>query len=267
MNELTKNMDLFASKLAKQMKNEEPLVYIASSFFDDKSIEWVTAKEEEFDAMQIPYFSPRQYTVNFNEVDTELRSERIKSIFKTNVRKLKQCKHIAINLTPSNGKLDIGTLWELGYFIGHQGHIDFDDDEYNTLLCSPELRDIITGIIANLSSIKINTELDRVLITKVPLIDKIVDTIETVNINATVMNLGTLIAKDNIEVGKKPMFLVDDYPIQSFILMGFLYARGVNYHTTSFKGYGSNVMIAASSKGHIQLPGFYDETTKSNKID
>lgn len=266
MSELTNNMDVFAGKLAKHLKNEEPLVYIASPFFDDKSKEWVSEKENEFDTLKIPYFSPRQDSIDFNKVSTELRSERIKSIFKSNVRKLKQCKHIAVNLTHCNGKLDIGTLWELGFFVGTHGYIDFDNDEYNTLLCSTELRDIIIEIISNLSVINITRKVDKVLITKVPLIHRIQNSLDFINSNFTIINLSTTFGKE-LEVGNRTVVLVDDYPIQSFILMGYLYANNIPYHTTSFKGYGSNVMIAASSQGHIQLPGIYDETTINNKID
>lgn len=264
-------MNQKALELAKAFKvvGKDPEVYIASAFFDESSREWVSAKEKEFQGIGIPYFSPREDGLNFNEVQGDLRAERIKTIFKNNVRNLKTCKHICANLTPCNGKLDIGTLWELGYFLGYHGSLDFEEDDYNTLAASPEIKDLILEIISNLSSIKDTDEFPpksnvaKQLFIKNLSESRVKDSLELIDASYEVVTLSSTLSNLNVSAGKL-VFVTDEWPMQSFILMGYLYAKGIKYYTASFKGYGSNVMIAASSKGHIQLPGLVDDTYSQN---
>lgn len=254
--------------LAKAMANvnKDPLVYIASPFFDEQSKEYVTCKETEFEGMGVPYYSPRQDGINFNEVSGQLRSERIQAIFKNNVRNLKKCKHICVNLLPCNGRLDIGTLWELGYFVGLNGDIDFEDDEYNTLLATPETKDLVLEILNNLKKVTIEpfSNNSKILYTKSVNIKRVEDSLDLIDAKYQVKEVSSTLANLVFAEDDKHVFLTDEFPMQLFILMGFMYARDIKYYTASFKGFGSNVMIAASSRGHIQLPGLVDDTYNNN---
>lgn len=262
-------MNQKALELAKALKvvGKDPEVYIASAFFDESSREWVSAKEKEFQGIGIPYFSPREDGLNFNEVEGDLRAERIRTIFKNNVRNLKTCKHICINLTPCNGKLDIGTLWELGYFLGYHDDLNFEDDDYNTLAASPEIKDLVLEIIKNLKHLADSNEtseqINKLLLIKNLNEGRVKDSLDLIDANYEVKSLSSTLSGLDLNA-KKIVFVTDEWPMQSFILMGWLYAREVKYYTASFKGYGSNVMVAASSKGHIQLPGLVDDTYSQN---
>lgn len=257
-----------ANALATQDK--DPLIYIASPFFDEPSKAWVSAKEEEFEGMRIPFFSPRQDGINFNDVEGDIRAERITAIFKNNVRNLDKCKHITIYLKPCKGKIDIGTLWELGYFIGkHYNNVekplDFDEDEFNTIAASPEIKDLVKNWCKNLPKVVTNASLGgKTLLIKNISIDRVKESLETIDAEYNVKEISSIL-KD-VTINGKCYFLIDEWPIQSFVLMGYLYAMGIPYRTISFKGYGSNVMIAASSKGHAQLPGLNDDRYR-DKID
>ena len=257
-----------ANALATQ--NQDPLIYIASPFFDEPSKMWVSAKEEEFEGMRIPFFSPRQDGINFNAVEGDVRAERITAIFKNNVRNLDKCEHITIYLKPCNGKLDIGTLWELGYFIGRhfndpENPLDFENDEFNTIAASPEIKDLVKQWCKNLPGLNLNTQFHgKTLLIKNISIERVKESLETIDANYEVYEISSIL-KD-VTIDGKAYFLIDEWPIQSFVLMGYLFAKGVPYRTISFKGYGSNVMIAASSKGHAQLPGLNDDRYR-DKID
>jgi hypothetical protein len=58
--------------------------------------------------------------------------------------------------------------------------------------------------------------------------------------------------------------LTDFWPDQMFVLAGWMYANKLPYYTASFNDFGSNVMMAASSKGHIKLPGLVDDTYRED---
>jgi hypothetical protein len=51
-----------------------------------------------------------------------------------------------------------------------------------------------------------------------------------------------------------PIFVTDDRPWQIFVLMGAFHALHIPFLTASTMNYGSNIMIASSSLGHINLP-------------
>lgn len=273
MNEQIKAL---ANELGKSIlqQNQTPEYYIASPFFDERSKNWVTAKEKEFEGFRIPFFSPRQDGVNFNEegLTPELRSERIKAIFLNNVRNLDVCTKICVNLLPCNGRLDIGTLWELGYFIAKHGN-PFRKRSQNTLAVSEDLKDLIFNIcstLANLNSSvgKLAKAKDKekfVLLYKNASATKITDSLALMNFShISPIEINSVIGNFSPQLERKYIFLIDEFPFQLFILMGWMYANELPYYTASFKGYGSNVMIAASSEGHIQLPGLVDETYKTD---
>lgn len=265
--EFDKKSDMLAARIASKLRNDEPVVYIASAFFDDMSKEWVTCKEDEFTGMNVPFFSPRQDGIDFNAVSGQLRSERIKSIFKNNIRYLNICSDITVNLTPCLDRLDIGTLFEFGYKIGKDGEIDFDNFEnYNSLAVSSELKDIILSINKNLGNARVPESVVDKVITFIHKGEgeKVNDTLELLGFDYEAFEVSSTLSNlDKLKSGKM-MFLIDHFPFQLFILMGWMFAKKIPYYTCSFNGYGSNVMIAASSKGHIQLPGLVDDTYNKN---
>lgn len=244
------------------MNYDDVMIYIASPFFDESSRAWVSAKEIEYTGTKTNFYSPRQDGISFNDVKGDLRAERITTIFNNNVRYLNKCNSIVINLHPCNGRLDIGTLWELGYYVGRKGIPDFNNG-VNRLCCDNNLKLQIDRILDNLELIKLESFESTSLITLMGNTSNVRASIDLMNLNLLINNQApdlsnlTLNNKDNL-------ILVDDYPFQLFILMGFLYARNIPYRTASFKGYGSNVMIAASSKGHIIIPGFVDGRYNNN---
>lgn len=258
-----------ASSLAREMvMSSVPEVYIASAFFDDKSKEWVSAKEQEFDGMRIPYFSPRQDGINFRDVTGDLRSERIKAIFKNNVRNLTICKSIVVNLTPCNGRLDLGTLWEYGYWIGSHGSLKLNDFEsYDALAIDQDLKSLVLDIEENLSNVNPSSDELKILFHRSQDAKRISDSISISNLDLIPVDIGsTLLNAQEVTTKGKNIFLIDDLPFQMFILMGWMYAKKIPYYTATFKDYGSNVMIAASSRGHIKLSGLVDDTYRDDIV-
>lgn len=246
-------------------------VYIASPFFDEASKTWVTNRETEYEGFHIDYFSPRQDGVDFHEKTLSLheRSNRIKMIFKNNIKGLDMCNKMVANFNPCNGKIDIGTLWEVGYFIGRGGNyrsIELFGDDF-----------VINKIIAltnNLSAIKItrnkkclDTQLRLICIPEVEeYVKKALKFSDKTFQNIESLNLYTIKTWE-IEDEESLVILTDDYPLEMYLFMGFLYAKGIDYYTCSLRCFGSNVMIAASSKGHINIPGVVlDDTYRKDLL-
>lgn len=242
------------------------MIYIASPFFDEASSEWVTRMENRLEELSQDYFSPRQHTVNFNNCSPVERVERINQIFASNVQYLDVSNNIHVNLNKCNGRVDIGTLWELGYWIGSRDGFDYEN---SSIEVPAEYESEIKSIIEELSSLKYTYDKDnkeRVFISA----DYEINTKESLYLTGLDQLYKLVIIRDQypeINFGQYNIVLIDDLPIRSMILLGWMYAKGITYRTTSFKGYGSNVMIASSSKGHINLPGVYDEKTVNRKID
>lgn len=246
-----------------------PIIYIASPFFDEDSKTWVGMKEEEFKGMKVPYFSPREDGINFHAVkNVNLRSERIKAIFKNNVRNLDKCEHISINLNPCKGLVDIGTLWELGYFLGKHGDPHFDTDEYSTITGSGEVLALVEFWIKNLVSLEvpdITGKKDKKFITNSVNLEKAKATFELTDMNYDIIELNPTLQNIYSEYFTKNVVLhTDDFPSHIFVLAGWMFAKKLPYYTASFRDFGSNVMMAASSKGHIRLPGVTDDTYRED---
>jgi nucleoside 2-deoxyribosyltransferase len=246
-----------------------PIVYIASPFFCEESQTWVGMKEEEFKGMKIPYFSPREDGINFHAVkNVNYRSERIKAIFKNNIRNLDKCEHICINLNPTKGKVDIGTLWEFGYFLGKHGDPHFDTDEYSTITGSGEVLALARYWIRNLKDKEvpdITGKSNKYFLTNSVNLEKVKASFELTDMNYEVRDINPTL--DNIDqefFTKKTILHTDDFPSHIFVLAGWMFSKKLPYYTASFRNFGSNVMMAASSKGHIQFPGVTDDTYRED---
>lgn len=245
--------------------------YIASPFFDEASQNWVKAKEDEFKGFGIPFFSPRQDGVNFHEqgLTPRLRSERIKGIFRNNIVQLDSCDKIVCNLNFCKGRVDIGTLFELGYFVGNtnsnpfqdsQCFIDGDQAVLNEArrICG-ELKITVTEEVNN-NSVIWYSELQDFSLIEESITFWNLEHIDVQSVTESISRARLELSKDN------NIILLDDFPTETIILLGWLHSKGIPYYTCSFRGFGSNVMIAASSKGHMQIPAFVDDTYRENLL-
>lgn len=245
--------------------------YIASGFFDENQMNQVIAVENELDSKGEQYFSPRSITMDLSPNNPD-RIANILKIFEVDTKEIDNADVIDIILDKKN---DIGTLFELGYAIGKQilhepicirevlhhqafdyiptdsGFRDFDSTEWtkeksilSKYLVKPyssdEMEDLSNYPVGISSRYGYYPENFRAL---------------------TQLILNAMI------VDSTPVFLVDDYPIVNFIAMGVLHKLGIPFYTTSLKGYGSNVMIAASSIGHIESDGKVTSMFNNNNIE
>lgn len=243
-------------------------IYIASPFFDEASNVHVSVLESIYDENGLDYFSPRKDTINFSEMKGKERSEAIHKIFQSNVDNLNECNRASFYLHPVRGRLDIGTLWELGYWIGKYGEVI--PPEGYLAFYGPEdviakIKTIQKNLIRyNLSPInKLPNQSYLVYSPSESTSEQFVE--ESVRLNGY-NNLSPQALNENLEgyINDDKMVLVtDDLPMQIFILMGYIYSKNKRYYTASFKGFGSNVMIAASSLGHLNLNGLKDDTYNS----
>jgi nucleoside 2-deoxyribosyltransferase len=246
---------------------EDKYVYIASPFFDEKSVKYVENREQVLKGTKTKYFSPREDGIKFGDVeDLDLRSDTIKAIFANNVKYLKECNSMHANVNYCNGRLDSGTIWEIGYFIGyHSDIVEFK------LFGPNEIKDIIRTLIERLklmntsvSNTENNPSKTYLMVGNQSDLEAFKDVKDILDFKFEVFKLGLNGDCFQYVIGTNPIILIDNYPIQSFMLMGWMYAKNIKYRTASLRGFGSNVMIAASSSGHMQLPAFTDDTYRKD---
>lgn len=242
----------------------EEKYYIASPFFDDASKAWVTNREVEFEGFHIPYFSPRQDGVNFHEptLTKEERSRRIKQIFANNLKGLDSCTKMVANVNQCHGFVDIGTVWEIGYFVAkhNSGVIELLGDT----LSVEYIQILINHLGAGELSVSPESRKGRVLLAYENRDrDNLQKSVALNNLKFNEVQSYQMLDNDSISASEL-YILTDDRPVQLILLMGFLYGSGMRYYTCSFSDYGSNIMIAASSLGHIKLPGINDDTFRTD---
>lgn len=256
-------------------KLEAP-IYLASGFFTEVQKRNLTEFETLLERQGKNFYSPRNHTVDF--AGSANRPAIIEEIFNSNVENIIASEKAHFFLDTSAGSYDLGTVWELGFAIGNyikSGknianlvlHLENDGTEFVFESIKDNLAQLAVQLVGK-SRPEIPAK-TTALICK----DNVVnaqDTIQVLGYNMDYINLNSLLANVNdlekmILDHSHLLFVVDNRPYQSTALMGLCYAFGFEYKTASLRGFGSNVMIAASSKGHIQLPGFYDEK-KVNKV-
>lgn len=267
---------LIAGALGQSLKDP---IYLASGFFTDQQRETLTEFETLLGKQGKNFYSPRNHSVNF--ADSKNKAAVIEEIFNSNVENIDESTSAHFFLDTSNrGQYDIGTVWELGYAVGSYMLAGKNLTKLKLHLANDGTEWVFEQIKENLEKISFELavpavdQLDKsasMLICKDNAVG-VADTIETLGYNMSFYNVNSLLADyaklaKAIKSSKSPVVLIDNNPYQSIALMGMLYAHGIAYRTASIKGYGSNVMIAASSKGHIQLPGFYDEKKTQKTID
>lgn len=231
--------------------------YIASPFFNPAQCEFVDKYEKKFDESGEVYFSPRKLGITFQDKSPKERVKAIIEIFKADRDEIDACDSMVANCNTYSGKIDIGTLWEVGYYLGskltNKGlKVETDDQRVNQMI----------ETLLNWSDI-IYTDLENFHARTIVLGDK--DTksedYERKLFSLNFKGYRPVHVDDLIESHFRTdiVFCIDEWPPQNFMLMGWMHAKHIPYHTVSFKGYGSNVMIAASSKGHLKLNIFEDE--------
>lgn len=249
--------------------------YIASGFFDENQLKMVMDLEKELTEKSDEFFSPRTITKDLSPSNPN-RKEAVMEIFKIDTIEIDKSDQIDIIL---DSKMDIGVLFEFGYAIGKllrdeniviNIHHDngFAQDFLNQFMdFIPKLH----YVWKSLRSYFNETE-------PYSLVSPNITTVINLHNNPWIPDFeGKIFPEVNavsslhdiLETCTKgmPIIVIDDYPPQSFVLMGILYKLGVKYYTASAKGYGSNVMIAASSQGHVKLGNPVESMFDAQKID
>lgn len=234
--------------------------YISSGFFNEQQVQWVVEIEKTLDALKMPYFSPRAYVTDLSTKDLGIRAYRAKKILEMNVNEINSANCIVVNV--DSLPYDIGTMWELGYAVGlakkgRKIQIDLVSKVESRIL-------LFKKIVENLLESEPKVVEGYYLLTASNMID--FEASKFIN-NWTMMNAELPEDLSSYTVGEYTVFLIDDHPFQSYILMGFMYAMELYYMTASCKGFGSNVMISASSSGHIMLNGVLDGSKLGGKLE
>lgn len=242
--------------------------YIASPLFNKPQINRIRDVEEMLSGLKIPYFSPRSITVDLSKLsqDLELKKLAIKGIFDNNIDHLDASETLVAILD----WFDIGTLFEVGYFIAVFNPLSSDLEFYNNLNKS------LTLLINKESETKVDINLTHLLA-----ISKFVHRLRWIESIASVESteFGKETKTEVVEVNRRTVdrtqllimngetdfdnytdvapsvvaICIDDRPALLCVAMGILYKLQIPFITYSKKNYGNNVMISACSLGHIKL--------------
>jgi nucleoside 2-deoxyribosyltransferase len=263
MNNGNTNLESLAKSLHSILT---PEVYIASPFFDPASMEWVKSKEQMYEGARVPHFSPRSLGISPKDANGNYDEAKIHMIFKSNVKNLRLCKDFNVNLNKCNGIVDLGTLWELGFIFGQHPEWDWNTSDYGILGADQDLEDQISRIRECLLATKVDTTTKiaegstKTRLFYKNIAKKRVDsTLQMIYPHMAGTMLSAVIDGLALNSSDRHIIVVDDRPMQCYILMGWMYAKGIPYYTASFANHGSNFMISASSGGHMKMTGLYDE--------
>jgi len=265
MSESVKLVDL--KRVISEVISKESEDYIASGFFKPDQIAFVEQLEKDLYGMGRAFYSPRNYVVKTTDLSDQRRMFNIRGILDLNCKKIKAAPKIYFNFTGSS-KDDIGTLFEYGYALAdrsadrsnpvyhHRELVLFTDSTISTEFenYAEMLEDISihNSLSENLFDLLYYRNMDRTEDEVKPFLPS----------NYTLRELTT-----PMELESNPVFLIDDRPRFMFIIMGYLYRLGKKYWTASLRDFGSNIMIAASSSGHIKLNGLPMDGSRMNEIN
>jgi nucleoside 2-deoxyribosyltransferase len=248
--------------------------YIAGGFFNETQKNRILRTEKMLDEKMETYFSPRTFVLDLSPNNPE-REANAKKLFEKDITEIDKYQKMIVHCDEG---FDKGTMFELGYFLGLivQGERKIEDLEYDP---SPEVEklkmvaDVLTRCKDVINATKYHFE-DRkesnILI--VSILDEFKQNFmdrllymnyETFNVCAKDADL--LFIK--VAAGATPIFLTDEWPFQIFILMGMFYRLGIKFFTASTQNYGSNIMIASSTQGHINLPSLVNPFSNPKKIE
>lgn len=248
---MTDEAKLLKRVISEAIHGEPSQDYIACGFFTEEQKNLVSSIEKIYDDMGLPYFSPRQNSTDFSKLKGGTRVLAIDNIFESNCSRINAAKKVIIGV---DSKRDTGTMWELGYAIAKEKNVRF-------VTSSPDEDQLFAIIVENLGKIQLERENPNdgfIMLTK----DNVLEFDRTVKLcgyNAVQENISSVFAGTKLIPTADYLVNIDNRPYQLYILMGYMYGKGIKYTTCSFGGYGSNVMIASSSEGHIRLNGVVDD--------
>lgn len=282
------NKQEFQKALTQAMNTTlEAPVYIASGFFNDAQNALLDELESLLDLQGVNYVSPRKEGVV--NVNSPMRSVLMSEIFRQNVVSIDRSGKAYFLLDTSLGGYDLGTVWEFGYAVGSYLRDNKDTDGliiytpsdeteemfklikkhliefYNS--CNPERR---KGEVELKDSDSTQEVSSQIMLYKDNVV-RINETKSIMNYGFDPLNLNAVLKFNDQDIQKifnasSILACIDNRPFQVSILLGLLYSLKKDFVTCSFKGYGSNIMISKSSKGHINLPGIHDDA-KNPKVD
>lgn len=228
--------------------------YLASGFFNPKQIADVEEIEKIFtiDGNLVDCYSPRKHGVL---KDMKMDSDFNKNIFinkilQTNIVEINKALNIIVNCR----NYDLGTMWELGYFIGKNR-----ESYHNQVILMNDEESKVDQFLFEFSKILVNySDIMKPQSNRV-----VVDKSGHISFNPE------LLSSDDSEV----LISIDDRNFKNMILLGYLYSTrggGLNLYTYSEAEHGSNIMLAGTIKNHYQnvSPDALDNmtlTTSTNK--
>lgn len=229
----------------KKLLEYKVKVYIASGFFTDAQRTAVADLETTYRNLNYEVYSPREHTVDLKP-GAPNRELKIKLILESNVKAISEADLIVCNLAQK----DIGTLWELGFAVASNKEIEL-------ITADESQMEHVERLIKNLKLVGSKMIKAKTLLLTRANCSNWEATKELMNYQFTRVELSSeLSGIESLDTSARITFLIDEHPEAIYVLMGYLYKKGIPYGTASFKKYGSNVMIAASSEGHIQLPAY-----------
>ena len=255
--------------------------YIASGFFTPEALQVVKDQESFYDEEGITYFSPRSITMDLSPNNPD-REKNAGILFNKDLEMIHACNSIHVILDESADK---GTLFELGYASARK----IEDTKYWIEMHGVdgklnEISAIAEKFMLEMTEIKYSPELLRngiinsqnkfLLITGSDFYEKTNMIVNLYRMNAEVVKMvrGEFYSILNfIRVGFIPVIVTDENqgsrPIQLYMLMGFLKYYGIKFYTASVSDYGSNIMIASATQGHINLPSIVNPYRSKMKIE
>lgn len=241
--------------------------YIASGFFTPESLQVVKDQESFYDEEGIKYFSPRSITMDLSPNNPD-REKNAKILFNKDLEMIHVCDHMHAIIDKS---LDKGTLFEVGYMTAlilrgekdpeslefHYEDIDnqfireftdsllalwFSEDQYKKMAGGRFKSSVFVADSNHISDLEFIINLYNMAAIAMPISS----------------NIDPESIMEQINAGKQPIIVTDEIKgqrcMELYILMGFLKGLDIPFYTASIREYGSNIMIASSTQGHLNLP-------------
>lgn len=198
--------------------------YIASGFFNEEQIATVSELENTFDKMKVERYSPREHGVIMKK-DSPLRNVLINLILNSNVDAILGSDNMVANLQGN----DLGTLWEVGFWLGRCG--------LEGLVVINDATNVVEEFIYKMNNTPaVSGDYPEILL---------IENEEDINVIFT----------EAVEFSKLAI-CTDDRPPLAYLALGFLTGRGQAIErrfTYSTQNHGSNIMIAGSIANHIRV--------------
>ena len=253
-------------------------VYIAGPLFNDEQIAVIEKIENTLVERGYNFFSPRSIGKFDREPSMTSEFDKVSIVERNKEELLNSNRMVAILSRDPQGNFDIGTLWEMGYFMSRLISDNTSAWTPNTLMnryiypvYDPKDKDVVVELYGYLLTL-VNMVRDSYIG-----MDSGVPSQKTTNLFAfnnlsdpdyDKIRRSTDLNFNIIDLAKQSSFkwtenttvLIDDRPSLLFILLGMMTGiiednTGIRWSigTASLKGYGSNIMIAHSTDYHIQI--------------